>query len=139
MTSANSLSADLARVLKRHGYQCDDGDPVPDLLAALVRVLASLRSPDVDQRPPYEIHVELPPPPAPSPAPSEAPERMLLTLTEAADTLRISRTKLYELLDADELTSLHIGRSRRITTEALNAYITRLTYHHPNRNGPVSR
>lgn len=138
MTSADSLSADLARVLKRHGYQLGAADPVPDLLAALVRVLASLRSPDVDQRPPYEIHVELPPPPAPSSERPETAERKLLTLTEAADTLRISRTKLYELLDAGELTSLHIGRSRRITAEALSDYIARQTYRHPDQDGMVS-
>ena len=39
---------------------------------------------------------------------------LLYTLPEAADQLRISRTKLYELLDANEIESVHIGRSRKI-------------------------
>jgi len=37
--------------------------------------------------------------------------------------LRISRTKLYELLNADDIESIHIGRSRKIPADALHHYL----------------
>jgi excisionase family DNA binding protein len=40
--------------------------------------------------------------------------------------LRISRTKLYELLDDNEIESIHIGRSRKIPADELRAFIDRL-------------
>jgi excisionase family DNA binding protein len=51
---------------------------------------------------------------------------LLYTLPEAAALLRISRTKLYELLTANEIESIHIGRSRKIPAIALHDYIDRL-------------
>ncbi|TQL97693.1 excisionase family DNA binding protein [Actinoallomurus bryophytorum] len=51
---------------------------------------------------------------------------LLYTLPEAAALLRISRTKLYELLTAHEIESIHIGRSRKIPSAALHDYIERL-------------
>lgn len=51
---------------------------------------------------------------------------LLYTLPEAAALLRISRTKLYELLSAREIESIHIGRSRKIPATALHVYIDRL-------------
>jgi excisionase family DNA binding protein len=51
---------------------------------------------------------------------------LLYTLPEAAEQLRISRTKLYELLDANEIESVHIGRSRKIPAAALDIYVSRL-------------
>jgi excisionase family DNA binding protein len=53
-------------------------------------------------------------------------EPLLYTIPEAATALRISRTKLYELLDSGEIESIHIGRSRKIPAEALRIYIDRL-------------
>ncbi|MBR7836977.1 helix-turn-helix domain-containing protein [Actinospica durhamensis] len=53
-------------------------------------------------------------------------EPLLYTIPEAATALRISRTKLYELLDSGELASIHIGRSRKIPAEDLRAYIDHL-------------
>lgn len=47
----------------------------------------------------------------------------LYTVLEAADALRISRTKMYELLTANRIESVHIGRSRRIPVEAVEAYV----------------
>ncbi|GAA4618414.1 hypothetical protein GCM10023195_82750 [Actinoallomurus liliacearum] len=56
-----------------------------------------------------------------------APDTPLLyTLPEAAALLRISRTKLYELLAANEIESVYIGRSRKIPAAALDAYVNRL-------------
>jgi excisionase family DNA binding protein len=53
-------------------------------------------------------------------------EPLVYTIPEAATALRISRTKLYELLDSGEVESIHIGRSRKIPAEALRIYIDRL-------------
>jgi excisionase family DNA binding protein len=48
------------------------------------------------------------------------------TIPEAAAALRISRTKLYELLDTGEIESFHIGRSRKIPADTIRDYIGRL-------------
>jgi excisionase family DNA binding protein len=48
---------------------------------------------------------------------------LLLTAEQAAATLAIGRTKIYELLRTGELESIQIGSSRRIPTAALEAYI----------------
>lgn len=53
---------------------------------------------------------------------------LLYTIKEAAEALRISRTKLYELMDADEIESIHIGRGRKIPADALRTYINRLRH-----------
>lgn len=53
-------------------------------------------------------------------------EPLLYTIPEAASALRISRTKIYELLDAGEIESVHTGRSRKIPADALRSYIDRL-------------
>ena len=59
-------------------------------------------------------------------------EHLLYTIPEAAAALRISRTKLYELLDSGDVESVYIGRSRKIPAEALRIYIDRLrTTHRP--------
>ncbi len=53
-------------------------------------------------------------------------EPILLTPIEAARVLRIGRSKLYQLLQAGELESVHIGACRRIPAEALNDLVARL-------------
>ena len=54
------------------------------------------------------------------------PARLVYTIAEAAAALRISRTKLYELLTTGEIESVHIGRSRKIPADALAAYLDAL-------------
>ena len=49
--------------------------------------------------------------------------RLLLTVPEAAEALAISRSKLYELLAAGAVASIHIDGSRRIPLAALESYI----------------
>lgn len=49
--------------------------------------------------------------------------RLLLTPTEAANRLSISRTKVYELMAAGVLRSIHIGRLRRVPVDALRDFI----------------
>ncbi len=64
------------------------------------------------------------PPPAAATEPISQP--LLLRVEEAAERLSISRTSLYALLRAGEITSVHIGRSIRIPVSTLNAYVDRL-------------
>lgn len=49
----------------------------------------------------------------------------LARLTEAAAYLRISRTKLYSLMDAGELRTVKLGKSRRIPWTELKGLIVR--------------
>jgi len=49
--------------------------------------------------------------------------RLLLTPVEAAEQLSISRTKIYELMAAGRLRSIHIGRLRRVPVDALRDFV----------------
>ena len=51
---------------------------------------------------------------------------LLLTPTEAARALGIGRSKLYQLLQAGALESVHIGACRRIPAEALKSLVASL-------------
>lgn len=53
-------------------------------------------------------------------------EKLLLTPAEAAVSLGIGRSKLYELLSAGVITSIRIGNCRRIPTFALDAFVADL-------------
>lgn len=50
----------------------------------------------------------------------------LLTIQEAADRLRISRWSVYNLIRANELRTVRIGRRRLVTPAALADYIKML-------------
>ena len=52
--------------------------------------------------------------------------QLLLTAEQAAKTLAICRTKIYDLIRKGELESVQIGTSRRIPYEALTEYVQRL-------------
>ena len=52
---------------------------------------------------------------------------LLLTAEEVADELRIARSRVFDLVARGELQSVKIGRSRRITREALENYVASLT------------
>jgi excisionase family DNA binding protein len=52
--------------------------------------------------------------------------QLLLTAEQAAKTLAICRTKVYDLLRKGELESVQIGTSRRIPYDALTEYVQRL-------------
>ena len=54
------------------------------------------------------------------------PERVLLTVEEAAERLHIGKTKTYALVKAGEIESVRIGRLRRIHVDAIQAYAKRL-------------
>ena len=55
----------------------------------------------------------------------EADDRLLLTVSDAARRLGISRSLFYELLAAGEIESIHVGRLRRIPAAALADYVER--------------
>lgn len=57
---------------------------------------------------------------------SPTPTPQLLTVEAAAAQLSIGRTTMYALIKAGVITSIRIGRLRRIPAEALAAYITQL-------------
>jgi excisionase family DNA binding protein len=50
--------------------------------------------------------------------------KLLLTVPEAARSLGLCRSFVYELVRAGELTSVKIGRARRVPFAALEAFIT---------------
>ncbi|GAA3364013.1 helix-turn-helix domain-containing protein [Saccharopolyspora gregorii] len=71
--------------------------------------------------------------PAPDRTVRAMPERVLLTVEEAAEQLGIGRTTTYALVRSGELESVRIGRLRRIPKEAINAYAARL-FQQPQQN-----
>jgi excisionase family DNA binding protein len=51
-------------------------------------------------------------------------EKLLLTVREAADVLSVSRSRVYELIYAEQLDSVKIGRSRRVSQRRCGAWRT---------------
>ncbi len=54
------------------------------------------------------------------------PGQLLLTIEQAAACLAISRAHAYRLVQRGELPAIRLGRSRRITRVALEAFVERL-------------
>lgn len=50
-------------------------------------------------------------------------DRLLLTVEEAADLLGIGRTLTYQLIRDGDLTTVKVGRLRRVPARALHAWI----------------
>ena len=51
----------------------------------------------------------------------------LLTIPEAADVLRISRSSIYRLFEAGELAWVQIGAARRVTSAEVNRFVAKHT------------
>lgn len=51
---------------------------------------------------------------------------VLLTVEEAAQRLNVGRTTMYSLVSRGEVESVTIGRLRRIPSECLEIYVSRL-------------
>ncbi|MBW4030116.1 MAG: helix-turn-helix domain-containing protein [Acidobacteria bacterium] len=49
--------------------------------------------------------------------------KLLVTVSEAGRVLAISRSKVYELMDAGDIPSVCIGRSRRIRVSDLESFV----------------
>jgi excisionase family DNA binding protein len=60
------------------------------------------------------------------------PERVLLTVEEAAEQLGIGRTLTYKLISSGEIESIRIGRLRRVPTAAIQDYARRLSGDEPS-------
>jgi excisionase family DNA binding protein len=60
------------------------------------------------------------------PEPRPAPERVLLTVEEAAEQLGIGRTTMFALIRDGAVESVQIGRLRRVPAAAIQAYAARL-------------
>lgn len=63
----------------------------------------------------------------PGPDTPDTTPAILLTVEAAAARLSISRTTMYALLKSGDVTSVRIGRLRRIPTTALDEFTARLT------------
>lgn len=59
-------------------------------------------------------------------APTHPSGKLLLTAQEAANSLSMSRTKVFQLITRNELLSVKIGGARRIPVWALNDFVDRL-------------
>jgi excisionase family DNA binding protein len=51
----------------------------------------------------------------------------LLTIPQAADTLRTSRSTIYRLMDRGELCWVEVGCTRRVSSDEIDRYITQHT------------
>jgi excisionase family DNA binding protein len=58
-------------------------------------------------------------------ASTQPPVKLLLTIPEAVKALGVSRSVLYQLLDAGEVVSIKIGRSRRVPVITLEDFVAR--------------
>lgn len=61
---------------------------------------------------------------------------LLLTVVDAAQQLRLSRSKVYELIADGELPSVRIGHSRRITMADLADFVARHSENSTGRSAP---
>ena len=64
--------------------------------------------------------------PAPAHEPRTLPERVLLTVEEAAEQLRIGRTTAWRLVRTGELESVRIGTLRRVPSSAVAEFAAHL-------------
>jgi len=62
----------------------------------------------------------------------EGPDTLLVSPAEAAKVLRVGRSTIYDLMRTNALTSVKIGRSRRIPMARLREYVDQLQ---PSRPG----
>jgi excisionase family DNA binding protein len=62
---------------------------------------------------------------------------LLLTPEQAATELGVGRTRMYALLAGGDVSSVKIGRSRRVPRAALQEYIDRLVTH-PQQAGSAA-
>jgi excisionase family DNA binding protein len=61
--------------------------------------------------------------PSSADATRSAANSLLLTVSEAAVALRISRSSMYRLFDAGELAWVQIGAARRVTSAEIHRFI----------------
>ena len=54
-------------------------------------------------------------------------EKMLFTVKETAEMLSVSRNRVYELIYAEQLASIKIGRSRRVSRASIVRFVESAT------------
>jgi excisionase family DNA binding protein len=59
-------------------------------------------------------------------------DKLLLTVTEAAERLGIGRSHVYIFVMRGELPSVKLGRSRRVPVDALADFVEKLRVEHGN-------
>jgi excisionase family DNA binding protein len=57
----------------------------------------------------------------------EGPPRLLLTVEQAAERIGICRSNMFKLIRRGEVQSVRVGRLRRLTPEALEEFVRRLS------------
>ncbi len=60
---------------------------------------------------------------------------LLLTPEEAAEELRIGRSRMYDMLRRGEVLSVKVGGSRRVPFEALQEFVDRLIDEQDGKRG----
>ena len=73
------------------------------------------------------LQLEYPASPAPEPVAAAADQPLLYRIREAAQLLAVGESVINELIARDEIESVKVGRSRRITRAGIEAYVRRLT------------
>lgn len=58
---------------------------------------------------------------------SDQTDRLLFKVEEAAKSLGLSRSKVYELIAEGHLPAVHIGRTTRVTKDALDSFVEQLS------------
>lgn len=51
--------------------------------------------------------------------------KLAYTVEEAAELLSLSRAQIYRLIDIGELSTIKIGRSRRVSADQLSVFVLR--------------
>lgn len=93
-------------------------DEIASLLCRLGELLATVESPPNTKTPEK---------------PRDLPERVLLTVEEAAERLGIGRTTAFALVKSGEIASVQIGRLRRVPADAIREYSIRLVTNQRDR------
>ena len=65
----------------------------------------------------------------------QQPRSLLLSVEEAADVLRIGRSKAYELIASGELEAVHIGRCLRVPVGGLEDFVGALRRSRADQRG----
>ena len=66
-------------------------------------------------------------------------ETVLLKIPEVMERLAIGQTKVYELMSSGDLSSVKVGRSRRVRSDELERFICGLDATRPSVGRPIAR
>jgi excisionase family DNA binding protein len=73
------------------------------------------------------------------PTPDNTRAPLLVTPREAGTMLSLGVTRIYELLRGGELSSFHVGRARRISTQSIVKYVERQLAAQDDNQRSISR